>query len=169
MKVHITEQALRQLCPGQRPAVKVYDAEVAGFGAQVTRAGRGSYFVTLKGSDGRREHRKLGAVGQMAAHEARELARQLLRSTEPPPSGRTRSARCSSGLTLSDFFYRRFLQAQAAQGKNVQTHQSLYRNHIAVKEALGHTQLKTTMRYSHLTDKARKQTKALKAQALCLA
>jgi integrase len=130
MKVHITEQALRHLCFGQRPAMKVYDAELAGFGAQVTRAGHGSYFVTLKGADGRREQRKLGALGQMAAHEARELARQLLRSRESAPGARTRAARSASGLTLSDFFYRQFLAALAAQGQQAQTHKSLYRNHI---------------------------------------
>ncbi|WP_424859750.1 hypothetical protein ACPP3B_03665 [Tepidimonas sp. HKU77] len=35
-----------------------------------------------------------------------------------------------------------------------------------VKEALGHTQLKTTMKYLHLTDKTRKQTEEVLAQRL---
>jgi len=131
MKVHITEQALRNLSMGERLAAKVYDAEVAGFGAQVTRAGTGSYFVTLKSADGRRQHRKLGAVGQMPAHEARELARQLLRSAAGEPIRRGRPAQTVQGLTLSDFFYSGFLSTLKAQGKAAETHASLYRNHIA--------------------------------------
>lgn len=131
MRIHITEAALKDCVPCQRAAVKVFDTEVAGFGAQLTRTGAGNYFVNLPDAQGKRRQYRLGAVGQLAAHQAREQARQLLaqvREQRQPLRGRPRKA--ARATTLSEFFWEGFMASLRAQGKNVQTHASVYRNHI---------------------------------------
>ncbi|TSE26568.1 Tyrosine recombinase XerD [Tepidimonas thermarum] len=129
MKLHITEAALKGCVPSDKPAVKVFDSEVPGFGAQLTRTGAGNYFVTLRSADGQRRQHKLGAIGKLAAHEARQQARELMasvRTGSTPKRGRPPAA----GLSVSDFFYGPFLDKLRAQGKQTETHTSLYRNHI---------------------------------------
>lgn len=131
MKLHITEAALKGCVPTTKPAVKVFDTEVSGFGAQLTRAGTGNYFVTLRGPDGQRRQHKLGVVGKLAAHEARRQARELLVSVRNQSRAkRGRPPARGTGLTLSDFFYGGFLATLRAQSKNAETHVSLYRNHV---------------------------------------
>lgn len=66
-----------------------------------------------------------------------------------------RDAAGFAGLRLHDLRHS-FASALLEAGVNI----------VAVKEALGHTQLKTTMKYLHLTDKTRKQTEEVLAQRL---
>lgn len=131
MLVHITEQALRQVQLNGKKAVKLTDAELAGFGAQLTAAGKGSYFVRLRDAQGRVRQHKLGAIGQLAAHQAREQARALIEQVRQSSRAPTRRAGArQAGLTLSAFFWGDFMRSLRAQGRRVQTHASVYRNHI---------------------------------------
>ena len=73
----------RAPAPSGRPGkagAKVCGAEVRGVGAQITRRGNGTWFVkwrdTACGAD---RHLNLGAVAEVAAHRAREIARAQCR------------------------------------------------------------------------------------------
>ena len=139
MKVHITEKALREMTfPGESASMKVFDTEVPGFGAQITRKGSGSYFVTYRDAQGRQRHEKLAAVSAMAAHSARAQARIRLQEVRHA-KGTGSPVRSAHGKTVSEFFYADFLSKLRSEQRNYETHASIFRNHI--EPALGQMRL----------------------------
>lgn len=143
MKVHITERALKSVAiPAGRPSIKVFDTEVSGFGAQMTKTGAGSYFVSFRDAQGKQCQEKMAVVGDVAAHTARGLAR--LRLEEVSKSrGEGRAVRRpggnGSGRTVADFFYDNYVDKIRSEGRKYKTHTSLFANHL--QNAIGEKRL----------------------------
>lgn len=129
MKVHITENALKDISLGERPNLKVYDNEVSGFGVQLSKGGTSSYFISYRDQGGRQHQQKIGRVGELAAHQAREQARRLLDDVRTR-AAQTVRASARHGKTCSQFFFERYLPAVQASGSKAETHASLWRNHL---------------------------------------
>lgn len=142
MKLHITEKALNELEFAEATrSIKVYDTEVTGFGAQITRNGMGAYFVAYRDAYGKRCQEKLGVVGQLSAVAARAQASTHLAAVAVlrEEAGRGAGTRRAACPTVRDFFYGAYLDLLKSEGKRFETHCSLFRNHL--EEALGDKRL----------------------------
>lgn len=134
MKLHVTEKALKEVVfPAARNSIKVFDTEVVGFGAQMTKTalavGTGSYFVSFRDTQGCQRQEKIASVGAMAAHTARGIARLRLEEVKKS-KGDGQSIRRPNCKTVSEFFYDTFLQQLRSEQRNYETHASLFRNHV---------------------------------------
>ena len=139
MKLHLTERALAEVSlDGVKRSIKVFDTEVTGFGAQLTKKGTGSYFVSFRDRDGRQCHEKLAKMGAMAAHHARSLARVRLNEVATS-KGERQVVRRTTGKTVSCFFYETFIPKLRGEQRNYQAHASMFRNHV--EPALGQLRL----------------------------
>lgn len=146
MKMHITEKALKEVVfPEKSASVKAFDSEVVGFGAQMTKKGTGSYFVTFRDAQGRQCHEKLAQVGAISAQSARNQARLRLQEVrEAKGSGNV--VRRATGKTVSEFFYEVFIPRLRSEQRSYETHASIFRNHV--EPAIG------TMRLDDVTEDA---------------
>lgn len=130
MKLHITEKALKEIVfSDNSSSIKVFDAEVSGFGAQMTKKGSGSYFVTFRDASGRQCHEKLVAVGAVSAQMARNQARLRLEEVRQA-KGQGGAVRRATGKTVSEFFYDVFVPKLRSEQRNYETHASIFRNHV---------------------------------------
>ena len=138
MKLHLTEKALADIEVGDRPNLRVFDSEVSGFGCQLTRSKVGSYFVYYRDVQGHKKQERIGRLGEMAAHQARKLARQKLLAigAQAKATVRARSGHC---VTCSTFFNKTYLPEVKTSGAQAQTHASLWRNHL--EKEIGHLRL----------------------------
>ena len=138
VKLHLTEKALNGIELGERPNLKVYDSEVTGFGCQLTRKGAGSYFISYRNDQGRSKQERIGQLGKLAAHQARELAQQKLQEIGARAKA-MRTARPGHCMTCSAFFNKTYLPEVKASGAQSQTHASIWRNHL--EKEIGHLRL----------------------------
>ena len=130
--VYINEASVKAYeVPQGSKSVRGRDVELPGFAFQKTITGNASYIVRYRNEEGKVRQQTIGKVGEISSQAARAMARVMLKQIEEDKGGRTMRTRGALAPIMSDFFYQTYLERVRLESRSYQTHEALFRNHIA--------------------------------------
>jgi len=81
-RIQITKRSVDAVLPPPSGELKVWDAELRGFGLRVRAGGTKSYIVQYRNAEGRTRRLTVGVCGRLTPDDARSKARQMLAAVD---------------------------------------------------------------------------------------
>jgi integrase len=135
MKTNLTQAFVKRVeCEIRKTKQEFYDNEITGFILEVRSSGTKSYYVRVKGVNGKRTSTKIGDANVMDIKSARIKALKLKRAIEEGKDillgDSIKSKNKASVITLGTFYNEYYLPYVQKHNKSYQANRSLFVNHI---------------------------------------
>ncbi len=128
----ITDLYIQELvCSESRSHQEYFDSQLRGFYVDVQSSGKKSFRVRYR-LDKKLHVTTLGDAQTLAADEARELAKCILRSAKQGVDPRL-SVQSARGPTVQEFFLEKYLPYVKSYKRSWDTDESMIRNHLVTK------------------------------------
>lgn len=98
------DEAIAKLAAGNRSRELIWDAELGGFGARLTKRGV-TFFIDYRGEGGKQRRMTIGALSEVTPEAARRRAMELkvsIRSGTDPLQAKRRAAKAVDKLTVEE-------------------------------------------------------------------